>query len=247
MGSKILKKIVGILGYKLLEKNFIKNTRLLSNSSTLNLNYILEKLFNKELIHSVIQIGANDGDQFDNLSPFIKKYNTKAILVEPIMEHFEKLKKNYSSYKNIIFENLAISENTETKYLYSVKKIFYNSYGTYAKAISSFDINHLIKHGIKKNHIEKISIKAISINELINKHNFSNFDLLFIDAEGYDGEIVINFLKKKLECKIIIFEYIHINTEIMKKLTVLLLDHRYKFFNVDENLVCLKENITIEI
>tara|TARA_B100000886_G_scaffold270743_1_gene194711 strand:- start:75 stop:818 length:744 start_codon:yes stop_codon:yes gene_type:complete len=247
MSSKIFKKILGILGYKLLEKNYIKNTRLVSKGSTLNLSNILEKLFYKKLINSAIQIGANDGNQFDNLSLFIKKYNTKTILVEPIKEHFEELKKNYYSYKNVIFENLAISENEEVKYLYSVKQKYQNSYGAHAKAIGSFDIKHLIKHGIKKNHIEKISTKTISLNELINKHDFSNFDLLFIDAEGYDGEIVINFLENKLKCKIIIFEYIHIDNETLKKLINLLIHYEYKFFSVNENLVCLKENISLEI
>ena len=247
MSFKILKKVVGILGYKLFEKNLVKNTRLLAENSTLTLKNILENLFKKKLINSIIQIGANDGDQFDHLSLFIKKYNTKSILVEPIFEHFEKLKKNYYSHKNIIFENLAISENKELKNLYSVKKEFRCVYGEHAKAISSFNINHLIKHDVKKNHIEKISINTISLKELLSKHNFLNFDLLFIDAEGYDGEIVLNFLKNNLKCKIIIFEYIHINNKIFKELIDVLFKSKYKFFPVNENLVCLDESISIDI
>ncbi len=70
---------------------------------------------------------------------------------------------------------------------------------------------------------------------------------MFIDAEGYDGEIVINFLENKLKCKVIIFEYIHINNELFKKLVSLLINYKYKFFTVNENLVCLEENINIEI
>ena len=247
MSSKIFKKIAGILGYKLSEKNFVKNTRLLSVNSTINLKNILENLFKKKLINSIIQIGANDGDQFDHLGLFIKKYNTKSILVEPITEHFEQLKKNYQLQTNIIFENFAISENNELKNIYSVKKKFRQIYGSHAKAISSFDINHLKKHSIKKNHIEKISINTISLKELINKHNFFNFDLLFIDAEGYDGEIVLNFFKNNLKCKILIFEYIHINNKIFKELIDILLKNNYKFFAVNENLICLDSNIIIDI
>ena len=36
------------------------------------------------------------------------------------------------------------------KYLYSVKNEERKIYGSHAKAISSFDVNHLTKNGIKK-------------------------------------------------------------------------------------------------
>ena len=76
---KILKKFVGILGFKLINKNHIKNERLLSKYSYFSLNMILENLFLNNLVHSVIQIGANDGQRFDELSKFIKKYSPKTI------------------------------------------------------------------------------------------------------------------------------------------------------------------------
>ena len=43
MHQKFLKKIINFLGYKLVDKNLIKNERLLSNYSYLNLDMILEK------------------------------------------------------------------------------------------------------------------------------------------------------------------------------------------------------------
>ena len=45
MSFKILKKVVGILGYKLFEKNLVKNTRLLAKNSTVTLKNILGNLF----------------------------------------------------------------------------------------------------------------------------------------------------------------------------------------------------------
>ena len=41
MANKLLKKIVGALDYKLVEKNLIKNNRLVNSKSILNLNLIL--------------------------------------------------------------------------------------------------------------------------------------------------------------------------------------------------------------
>ena len=47
MKNKILKKIIGLYGYKLVEKNFVKNQRISSNNSALNIRNILEKYFRK--------------------------------------------------------------------------------------------------------------------------------------------------------------------------------------------------------
>ena len=68
MNNKILKKIVGLFGYKLIEKRIIKNERLLSKNSSLNINKILESIFLKNNIQNLIQIGANDGLSFDQLN-----------------------------------------------------------------------------------------------------------------------------------------------------------------------------------
>ena len=42
MTNKILKKIVGAFDYKLVEKNLIKNNRLIHSRSILNLNLIFQ-------------------------------------------------------------------------------------------------------------------------------------------------------------------------------------------------------------
>ena len=71
MTNKILKKIVGVFDYKLVEKNLIKNNRLIHSKSILNLNLILKKIFDNQKIKCLIQIGANDGSRFDELNIFI--------------------------------------------------------------------------------------------------------------------------------------------------------------------------------
>ena len=68
MQFKILKKIVGILGFKLIDKNLVKNNQLLSNNLLYSIEDILEKLFENKKINQLIQIGANDGKRFDTIS-----------------------------------------------------------------------------------------------------------------------------------------------------------------------------------
>ena len=243
MTNKLLKKIVGAFDYKLVEKNLIKNNRLIHSKSILNLNLILKKIFDNQKIKCLIQIGANDGSRFDELNIFIKKYKIKSVLVEPINEYFEDLKRNYKNFENVYFENSAITVGTKEKEIFVVNNKNLDDYDEHIKGISSFDKNHLIKHGVKSNHILKKKINCISILNLLKKYNISNLDILFIDAEGYDGDILIDFFSSSTQEPILIFEYIHIENKIFKDLVSILTNKKYSYFNINENLICLPKKI----
>ena len=241
--KKIFNKIIGWFGYKLVEKNLIKNNRLIHSRSILNLNLILKKIFDNQKIKCLVQIGANDGSRFDELNIFIKKYKIKSVLVEPINEYFEDLKRNYKNFENVYFENSAITVGTKKKEIFVVNNKNINDYDEHIKGISSFDKNHLIKHGVKSNHILKKKINCISILNLLKKYNISNLDILFIDAEGYDGDILIDFFSSSTQEPILIFEYIHIKNKIFKDLVSILTNKKYSYFNINENLICLPKKI----
>ena len=49
--KKIFSKIVGWFGYKLFNKNYVKNLKSLSKYSKLNLDYILEQLIKSDISH----------------------------------------------------------------------------------------------------------------------------------------------------------------------------------------------------
>ena len=76
---KLFKKAIEAFGYKLLEKRLYKNQRLVTQNSILTTSSFLKKYFDEKQINSLIQIGANDGERFDDLNYFIKKYQTKSI------------------------------------------------------------------------------------------------------------------------------------------------------------------------
>ena len=240
---KIFKKIIGGFGFKLIDKDLIKNERIISSNSYKSIELILEKIFSRNLIKNLIQVGANDGERFDNLNKFIKKYSPVSILVEPIKINFKDLEYNYKNVKNVYFENSAISVNDEIQNLYRVKDEKIKNYEEHIKGITSFDINHLLKHGVLKSHIIKEKVNTISISNLLLKYNLKKLDLLMIDAEGYDGEIAIDFLINNKLKPIIILEYIHIKNKIFIKLIDLLNKKNFDFFKINENLVCFpKEN-----
>jgi len=242
MNNKLLKKISGFFGYKLIDKDYIKNNRIIENTTYLKINKMLNFLFNDKKINCLIQIGANDGLRFDILNQYIKKYKTKSILVEPIKKSFNDLIVNYKDYNNIIFENVAISVNSQISHLYKIDHSKEEKYKSeHFKGIMSFDKGHLIKHGVKKNDIVKEEVKSISINNLIKKHKLNKVDLLFVDAEGYDADIIEDFLKTSLMRPIIIFEYLHVSNKKFKDLVDSLNNKKYFFFSLNENMVCFPE------
>ena len=242
MKNKILKKILGLFGYKLIEKEVFKNERLISSKSYLTIDKLLKTLFEEKKINYLIQIGANDGERFDVLNYYIKKYQTKSLLVEPIKENFEKLKKNYKNCSFVSFDNCAISVNNEITHLYKVSSKYIKNYSNHIPGITSFDKKHLLKHGVKSHHIISENVTSVSMENLISKHNLKSFDLLFVDAEGYDGKIVIDFLTSTLIKPVIILEFIHIKNDVFKNLINNLEQKKYSFFSLGENLVCYPEN-----
>ena len=246
MYLKFFKKIIGIFGFKLVSKNLIKIEREVDSYNYLSLDQVLREIFKNNNITGIIQVGANDGLRFDNLNKFIKKHKTKSVLVEPIKEYFDQLKENYKDCENIFFENTAISVNNQINYLYKVKTDDLYKYDDHIKGISSYDFNHLIKHGVKKKHITKEKIESISITKLFEKYDF-NIDLLFIDAEGYDAEIAIDLLQKSNFRPIIIMEYVHIKLLSIKILNNLFIEKKYKYFKIRENLICIPNERSVII
>lgn len=235
---KIFKKIAGIFGFKLVDKDLIKNDRELSKYSPFSIDKTLNNLFLKKKIRNLVQIGSNDGKRFDIINGFVKKFSPKSILVEPIKKDFEDLKDNYKDYQNVFFENSAISVNDTIQYLYRVDDAKYKFYDEHIKGIASFEIKHLIKHGVSKSHIIKEHINSITIKDLLGKYSIDKLDLLVVDAEGYDGDIIIDFLSNSSLRPTIIFEYIHINHKTFKKLVDLLILKKFNFYKIDENVIC---------
>ena len=130
----------------------------------------------------------------------------------------------------------------EISSLYKVNDKYIKNYSKHIPGITSFDKDHLIKHGVKKSHIISESVSSISMKDLITKHNLKSLDLLYVDAEGYDGKIIIDFLTTTDFKPIIILEFIHIKSIIFEILIKNLENKKYKFFTINENLVCYPEN-----
>lgn len=150
----------------------------------------------------LIQIGAAEGN--DHVTEIIKNETfDKIILVEPNVKNFKLLQDNYNNYKNIVFENIAISTNDGHIMLFA-EDLNISHHG-------STNYMHLLMHGHSPSNIKSFVCPTLTITSLLEKHNIINNEIeyLFIDTEGHDCDIILSTDFKKLKIKNICFEILH--------------------------------------
>jgi len=155
----------------------------------------------------IVQIGSHKG--YDDLTKLVKTMTTQnieiLILIEPQSEFNPSLKECYLGY-NFFIENIIITNDDKLK-----KCKFYSCEEDKNKEISSLKKEHLFKHN-QYNFNEK-EIKCLTLNNLLLKYEIKDLDILFIDSEGFDGEIIKSIDYEKFNIKKIFYENLHINNE----------------------------------
>jgi FkbM family methyltransferase len=155
---------------------------------------------------NIIQIGANDGDDevYELISSNRDKIS-KAVLIEPIPYCIPALQNRYAEIKNVYIENIAITNNPDIK----EQTFYYINESNYQ--VSSLKKQHLTDHGVEDKLIRSISVNCLTISNIVDKYDIINLDYLFIDAEGYDYEIIKSIDFGKCNIKNIKFESMHID------------------------------------
>ena len=163
---------------------------------------------------NIVQIGTNHG--LDHVRDFVKENDCDFILlVEPWDVHNKYIIKSYNNIKNYLIENVAIDPNITDNSI--ISKPFYISkrdgprpecrWQSYQ--CSSLKEEHLLKCNL--NQIKTIEVPCISINYLFTKHQLYHIDYLFIDAEGYDFEILQSIDFTQFDITNIQIEILHLN------------------------------------
>ena len=153
---------------------------------------------------NIIQIGANSGD--DHVFDFVKKHEKDIkllILVEPIDALIPALKQRYGFLGSVVYENIAIVDKESNQPL----RFYYEKNSNYE--CSSLNKQHLLSLGAKPQNITETDVPVLTFGQLMDKHNLTELDHLYIDAEGYDYFIVKSIDFKKYKIKNLFFEIAH--------------------------------------
>ena len=230
----MINKLLGRFGYILFNKKFLNKRYFHISHSNIYEHLILKHLHSDFFF---VQIGANDGIRNDPIFSIVTKFNLSGIVMEPVPDIYQKLKKNYIDYPNVKPLNLAIHKSLKETLIYQVDPAI-EKYGEKTKGTPSFFKEHHKLTGVDERDIIEIPVKCLTLDELINKNGLKNIDLLQIDTEGYDYEVIKMIDFTNIKPKIISFEH-GVRMGIMSyaqlaELEKLLFDQGYKIL-VDEH------------
>ena len=168
------------------------------------LHEVINTLFEKKEKITLLQIGSNDGsDNFFMEDPVrdLIRNNDKifATLVEPQKIEFENLKRTYEGYEHRVeFVNVAISTQNQKVKLY--KNIHQNGTTGHSSLLLRQNENNTI-FDEKSYEI----VDGVTVSKLMSDKSH-DIDILAIDTEGYDMEIIKQFIFEKIYPNVIYFE-----------------------------------------
>jgi FkbM family methyltransferase len=194
-----------------------------------------------------LQVGANDGVMLDPLFPLLEKHRLEGILMEPMKDHFSRLRQNYAAFeqRRFTFVNAAIADRDGTIPLYRIRSLPGNP--GWASGIASFNRNNLLKHrdyfasSYESGSPGAVSpppdldsvidiepVQCMTFDSLFATISSDHIDLLQIDVEGYDAEVLRLFDVPARRPAIIRYEHMHLSEHVQEACLELLIPLGYK-------------------
>lgn len=149
-----------------------------------------EVLFNQNDDTFFIQIGACDGKIHDPIQELVRSMGWKGILVEPIPEIFSRLKENYSDVEGLLFENVAVSEQSGTAKIFQHKSCVdgrNNDDSRFGLSSLYKNRNSLLIYSPEE--IVEREIITEPLQKIFDKNNIEKIDVYVSDTEGHDYHI----------------------------------------------------------
>lgn len=148
-----------------------------------------------------VQIGAMDGVSFDPIHHLVAELGWSGLLVEPLPDLFEKLRRHYADQSGMLFENCAVAERTGTVDLFRIRPevVDRGDLPEWAHGVSSMFRDRNVLGGHKASEDDWAVIRqetviqpvaSITMNDLLEKHAIDHVDLLQIDTEGADWVVL---------------------------------------------------------
>ena len=168
-----------------------KNNKIVEH---MELDFILSRLHSQKKV-KILEIGSHKGEIFNIISGNNFGHKFHIICIEPNPASFRELKKNYSSkikkIAKVYFHNFGISSEDKVLSFYSPSS---------SSALFTMQKENLDKFKLQDETINRVDIQTYRIETLLFEKKFiENFyDIIKIDAEGYDYEITLQILENNI-------------------------------------------------
>lgn len=176
------------------------------------LDLLLTRLATERPNFLFVQVGANDGLTDDPIRQYVTRYHWRGLLVEPQPRVFQALLRNYEQEKQLAFENAAIAATDGTIRMYVAdhqdEKANLTVFASLKKEALVRGLGTPKAAGVRVQ-VKEVEVSALSVRTLLAKHRVTAVDLLQSDVQGYDREVVEQFLATGVKPTVIHFEHCH--------------------------------------
>lgn len=158
-----------------------------------------------------LQVGANDGVRHDPLHALVRELHLRGLLVEPLPDLFDELRRNYTGEPQLLFENAAVSAgagNMELARFHTDAPVHDDLHGLASADIARME-RFARRHGLTR-YLERVTVPALTFGELLAKHGLSRIDLLVLDVEGHEWELLEAAFEAGLRPRIVFLEFLHL-------------------------------------
>jgi FkbM family methyltransferase len=167
-----------------------------------------------------VQIGSHNGIDGDPLAKWIDQNpRWRGIMVEPVPEQFEALRKLRGDDPRIRLVRAAITDHDGTVDMTVVDG------PASASMLSSVDADVIRKQGVPASQTRKLSVPAMTFAALI--EGASPIDVLHIDAEGHDAVILDQVDLVRPRPAVVMFEWVHLSAEDRERCETRLIEAGY--------------------
>ncbi|KQP21699.1 FkbM family methyltransferase [Pseudorhodoferax sp. Leaf267] len=185
-----------------------------------------------------VQVGANDGILDDPLRELIHTHHFPGLLIEPLPDLFEQLKRNYQDEPQLVFANVAILDREGSVQIHRVRSEA--DVPEHWHGIASFNRANLLSQGVLPEHIKVESVMGTTFGSLLAQHGVGAIGLLQVDTEGYDYEVIKAALTAGIFPEMINYEHCWLVPHVRLACKQLLHQHGYQFVEVGKDTVAVR-------
>lgn len=170
-------------------------------------DYLIERYFRGK-IGTILSIGENDGKTFSNVLSAIER-GWQAVLIEPSKTAFEKLTKLHEGNANVMAFNIAIGKENGKADFYESGEHIGNGDTSLISTLNESELGRW--KGSKYDNFTKTTVDVNTWEMFYSLFENMKFNLISIDAEGYDLFILQQMDLLKMDCEMLIVEYNGVN------------------------------------
>ena len=188
---------------------------------------------------SILQVGAYDGVSNDTLHDLLRSHDSvRAVLLEPQPGPFASLQRRWEGSTRVFPIRAALSDSTGERPLYVIADAYKHRH-PFPDQVSSF-YRSRVELACSRyvwrpspDFITSVPVPTLDWHTLIER--FGRFDLVAIDAEGYDAEIIEQIDLGAHRPEIILYEHVLLPRKVRRRCEQRLTSNGYRLRGVNQN------------